>query len=318
MVNKVRLGDTDTLVSDIIMGVMRIADKSAQEAAELVNVAMDNGVNFFDTADIYAGGKSSIILGQALQDAGVKREDIILQSKGGIILEDGQVDGDGWKGPRYDFSKEHLIAAAEAELRRLQTDYLDVFILHRPDTLMDPEQVAEAFTQLEKDGKVRHFGVSNMNPWQVELVQDAVQQKLLVNQLQFGIMHTGMVDSQLHVNMNDERSFDHDGGILDYSRLKKMTIQAWSPFQYGFFDGPFIDNPKFETLNVKLQEIADKYGVTKNAVAVAFITKHPAKMQVVLGSMNPTRLQEMMQADKVSLTNQEWYDIYFAAGNDLP
>jgi predicted oxidoreductase len=318
MVKQVRLGSSDILAPDIIMGVMRIADKTAQEAEELVRLAMDNGVNFFDTADIYGGGRSSIVLGQALKDAGVKREDIILQSKGGIVLADGQVDGDGWKGPRYDFSKSHLIAAAEAELRRLQTDYLDVFILHRPDTLMDPEQVAEAFNELQAAGKVRDFGVSNMNPWQVELVQQAVDQPLLVNQLQFGIMHTGMIDSQLHVNMTDERSFDHDGGILDYSRLNDMTIQAWSPFQYGFFDGPFIDNPEFKKLNDKLQELADKCGVTKNAVAVAFITKHPAKMQVVLGSMNPSRLTEMFQADKVDLTNQEWYDIYFAAGNDLP
>lgn len=318
MVKEVQVGNTGFLAPDLILGVMRIADKTPAEAETLVHTALEHGVNYFDTADIYAAGRSSVVLGQALKDAGVARSDIYLQSKGGIILEDGQIDGDGLKGPRYDFSKEHLIAAAEIELKRLQTDYLDVFLLHRPDTLMRPEEVAEAFIQLREQGKVRYFGVSNMNPWQVEFLQNAIDQRLLVNQLQFGVMHTGMVDSQLHVNMTDERSFDHDGGILDYSRLHSMTIQAWSPFQYGFFDGPFIDNPKFERLNATLQFLADKYDSTKNAVAVAFITKHPANMQVVLGSMNPKRLSEMMQADKVNLTNQEWYDIYFAAGNDLP
>ncbi|GAK30975.1 oxidoreductase [Weissella oryzae SG25] len=318
MVKHVELGKTGLQVPDVALGVMRIADKTAAEADAVIQTALDHQINFFDTADIYAGGRSSTTLGDSLARLNVKREDIILQSKGGIIIEKGQINGDGLKGPRYDFSKEHLIAAAEIELKRLRTDYLDVFLLHRPDTLLDPEGVAEAFASLKAAGKVRHFGVSNMNPWQVELVQSAIDEPLVANQLQFGIMHTGMIDSEFHVNMSDERSIDHDGGILAYSRLKKMTIQAWSPFQYGFFEGPFIDNPKFATLNDKLAELADKYGVSKNAIAVAFITYHPAKMQAILGSMNPERLAEMMAADQVSLTNQEWYDIYFAAGNDLP
>lgn len=315
---QINLGGSGLMVPDIALGVMRINDKTAAEAQAIVEKALERGINFFDTADIYGAGKSSVVLGQALKDAGVKREDVIIQSKGGIILENGQISGDGWTGPRYDFSKEHLIAAVDAELERLQTDYLDIFLLHRPDTLMDPTQIAEAFNELEASGKVKYFGVSNMNPWQVELVQASLKQKLVANQLQFGIMHTGMVDSELHVNMKDARSIDHDGGILAYSRLKNMTIQAWSPFQYGFFEGHFVDNDKFPELNAKLQELADKYGVSKNAVAVGFILHHPAKMQVVLGSMNLGRLDEMMDGDKVTLTNQEWYDIYFAAGNDLP
>ncbi|MDR3241276.1 MAG: aldo/keto reductase [Lactobacillaceae bacterium] len=315
---KINLGNSGLIVPDVALGVMRIDSKTANEAQSTVEKALDKGVNFFDTADIYAAGKSSTVFGQALKDAGVSRDDIFIQSKGGIILEDGQINGDGWTGPRYDFAGKHLIASVDAELQRLQTDYLDVFLLHRPDTLQDPAEIAEAFNTLEKAGKVRHFGVSNMNPWQVELLQSAVDQKLVANQLQFGIMHTGMIDSEFHVNMTDPRSVDHDGGILAYSRLKKMTIQAWSPFQYGFFEGPFIDNPKFPEVNAKLQEIADKYGVTKNAVAVAWITYHPAKMQVVLGSMSLNRIDEMTENDKVQLTNQEWYDIYLAAGNDLP
>lgn len=315
---QVRLGNTDLLVSAVALGVMRLGDKSAGQAQAVVENALAHEVNFFDTADIYAQGRSSIKLGQALQDVGVDRDKIFIQSKGGIILANGQVDGDGWKGPRYDFSKSHLIAAVETELQRLQTDYLDVFLLHRPDTLMDPEQVAEAFHELKDAGKVKHFGVSNMSPWQVELVQSALEEPLVANQLQFGIMHTGMIDAELHVNMTDEAATNRDGGILAYSRLKKMTIQAWSPFQYGVFKGPFIDNPEFAEVNAKLQELADKYGVTKNTIAVAFITKHPANMQVILGSMNVTRAAEMMAIDGFELTNQEWYDIYLAAGNLLP
>lgn len=315
---QVRLGNTDTFVPAVAVGVMRLGDKPAAQAQAVVENALAHDVNFFDTADIYAQGRSSIKLGQALQDAGVERDKIFIQSKGGIILANGQVDGDGWQGPRYDFSKSHLIAAAEAELKRLQTDYLDVFLLHRPDTLMDPEQVAAAFRELKDAGKVKHFGVSNMNPWQVELVQAALDEQLVANQLQFGIMHTGMIDADLHVNMTDAAATNRDGGILAYSRLKHMTIQAWSPFQYGVFQGPFIDNPEFAAVNAKLQDLADKYGVTKNTIAVAFITKHPANMQVVIGSMTVDRAAEMMAIDGFELTNQEWHDIYLAAGNLLP
>ncbi|MCM0582644.1 aldo/keto reductase [Weissella diestrammenae] len=315
---KIDLGQSGLIVPDVALGVMRIADKSAKEAETIVETVLAHDVNFFDTADIYAAGQSSTVLGQALKTVGVARDQIFIQSKGGIILENGQINGDGWTGPRYDFTGSHLIAAVDAELQRLQTDYLDVFLLHRPDTLQEPDAIAEAFTTLAKAGKVRHFGVSNMNPWQVEFLQQALDQKLIANQLQFGIMHTNMIDAEFHVNMQDARSIDHDGGILAYSRLHHMTIQAWSPFQYGFFEGPFIDNPKFPEVNAKLQAIADKYNVTKNAVAVAWITYHPAKMQVIVGSMNRQRLSEMTAHNTVQLTNQEWYDIYLAAGNDLP
>ncbi|EJF34870.1 aldo/keto reductase [Weissella koreensis] len=315
---KINLGPTDLQVSDTALGVMRMDQKSVPEATEIIEKAFMKGIDFFDTADIYGDGKSSTVLGDALASSSLNRDQYFLQSKGGIILENGQINGDGLKGPRYDFDAKHLIAAVDIELQRLHTDYLDSFLLHRPDTLQDPAEIAKAFDQLEKAGKVRHFGVSNMNPWQVEFLQSALNQKLIANQLQFGIMHTGMIDAELHVNMQDPRSVDHDGGILAYSRLNQMTIQAWSPFQYGFFEGPFIDNPKFPEINAKLQEIADKNNTSKNAVAVAWITYHPANMQVILGSMNINRIDEMTDADQVHLTNQEWYDIYFAAGNDLP
>lgn len=304
-------GSTDIETSRVALGVMRIDSRSRDEAKTIVKTVLDHGVTFFDTADVYGLGKSSEVLGQALKDLGVKRDSVWLQTKFGIVSTD--------KGnQRYDFSKEHLIEALDAELSRLGTDHVDSVLLHRPDTLMDLEDVAEAFNDMESAGKVLHFGVSNMNPWQVELVQSGVSQKLEANQLQFGLMHTHMIQQELHVNMEDGPSLDHDGGILAYSRLKKMTIQAWSPFQYGFFEGPFIDNPKFPELNAELDKVAKSHNTNKNAIAVAWILRHPAKMQVVLGSMNPDRLTQMFEGADVDLERQEWWDLYFAAGNDLP
>lgn len=304
-------GSTDTETSRVALGVMRIDSKPQDEADRIIKTVLDRGVTFFDTADVYGIGKSSEVFGQALKNLGVKRDSIWLQTKFGIITTpEGNI--------RYDFSKDHLIEALNDELKRLGTDYVDSVLLHRPDTLMEPEEVAEAFNELESAGKVLRFGVSNMNPWQVELVQSAVSQKMEANQLQFGIMHTHMIQQELHVNMEDGPSLDHDGGILAYSRLKKMTIQAWSPFQYGFFEGPYIDNPKFPELNAELAKLAEKYNTSKNAIAVAWILRHPAKMQVILGSMNTNRLGEMIDGADVDLDRQEWWDLYFAAGNDLP
>lgn len=316
--SQINLGGSGLMVPQIALGVMRMGDKTEAEAQAVVETALSKGVNFFDTADIYGNGASTKSLAKALKAVGAKREDIILQSKGGILSDAGPVADDGILGPRYEFSKKHIIASVDAELARLETDYLDVFLLHRPDVLMQPEEIAAAFNDLAQQGKVKQFGVSNMNPWQVELIQSVVDQKLVANQLQFGVMHTGMVDAGLHVNMNDSRSVDHDGGILPYSQLKNMTIQAWSPFQYGMFEGHFVDNDKFPELNAKLQEIADVHHSTKNGIAVAFVLTHPANMQVILGSMTPSRLVEMIDGREIALTHQEWYDIYFAAGNDLP
>jgi predicted oxidoreductase len=291
---------------------MRISEKTPDQAAEIVKTALDSGITFFDSADVYAAGKSSAVLGKALEDLGVQRDSIQIQTKFGIVNPDD-------KGiVRYDFSKKHLLATLDRELDRLKTDYVDSVLLHRPDTLVDPEEVAEAFNELQASGKVRHFGVSNMRPWQVELIQSAVPQKLQANQLQFGLMHTHMIQQEFEANMETGGSVDHDGGILAYSRVKKMTIQAWSPFQYGFFEGPFMDNPKFPKLNEKLEELANKYSTSKNAIATAWILRHPAQMQVILGSMNPRRISEMAAGGDVDLDRQDWWDLYVAAGNIIP
>jgi predicted oxidoreductase len=307
------LGTSGVKASRVALGVMRIAQKSGEEAAQIVQTAVDSGITFFDTADGYAGGVSSQRFGTALKDCHIARDSIVIQTKFGIFRDPASGDI-----TRYDFSKQHLIEALNGELERLQTDYVDFVLLHRPDTLVELDQLAEAFNELHNSGKVRNFGVSNVNPMQVDLLQSAVDQKLEVNQLQFGLGHTGMVQQEFHVNMADDPSLDHDGGLIAYSRLKHMTIQAWSPFQYGFFEGVFLDNPKFKELNTTLQALADQYGVSSSAIAVAWILRHPAMMQVLLGSMTPSRLTDMAAGADVELSAQEWYDLYVAAGNDLP
>lgn len=302
---KIKFGPTDIEVSSVILGLMRI--NQAKDPVKVLTTAIDNEITFFDHADIYGGGDCETIFADTLAKTDAKREALFIQSKCGIV-----------PGKMFDFSKEHIISSVEGSLKRLNTDYLDALLLHRPDTLFEPEEVAAAFDQLEKDGKVKYFGVSNQKPGQIELLKKYVSQPLVANQLQFGIMHTGMIDQGIHVNMTDGGSGDHDGEILEYSRLHDMTIQAWSPYQYGFFEGVFIDNDKFPELNEKLVVLADKYKTTPTGIASAWILRHPANIQVIAGTMTPHRIEEIAQASEIVLTREEWYDVYKAAGNILP
>ncbi|MGJ0915552.1 aldo/keto reductase [Enterococcus avium] len=304
-----KIGNSYWETSAIALGIMRMAALTPTKAAAALEAALESDINFIDSADMYGDGKSELVFAAAMKEAGISRDQFFIQSKGGIVTGDEK---------RYDFSKQHLLDSVDGILKRMEIDYLDSYLLHRPDPLMEPEEIAEAFDILQASGKVRHFGVSNFNPEQFQLLQSQVDQKLLMNQLQFSIMHTGMIDYGMHTNMTDTRSFDHDGGILEFSRRKGVTIQAWSPFQYGFFEGVFVDNDKFPELNELLDKLAKKYDTNKNAIATAWILRHPANMQVILGTMNPTRIKESAAGGDVTLTKQEWYDVYFAAGNDLP
>lgn len=301
------LGSSKMQVPPIAVGCMRINSLNDKQIEQFVSSSMEAGLNFFDHADIYGGGDCETVFAKAVKALGTKREDMILQSKCGIV-----------RGKRFDFSKKHILSSVDGILERLGTDYLDVLLLHRPDALVEPEEVAEAFDQLEKKGKVRHFGVSNHHPRQIDLLRRYVKQPILANQLQFGLKHTGMIDQGIHVNMEDEGAVDRDGGSLDYARLHEITIQAWSPFQFGFFSGVFVDNPDFPELNKALSKLAKKYEVSASTIAVAWILRHPAKIQVVTGTTKPERLQESVAALNVKLTRQEWYDLYLAAGNILP
>lgn len=303
-VDKIRFGTSDLQVAPVILGCMRM--NGAENPAEIIETAYDHGIDFFDHADIYGGGECETIFGKALKETSIKREDIILQTKCGIR-----------KG-MFDFSKEHIISSVEESLKRLGVDYVDALLLHRPDTLVEPEEVAAAFDQLETQGKVKYFGVSNQKPMQIDLLKKTVKQPLVANQLQFGIKHTGMIDQGIHVNMTDDASIDRDGSILDYSRLNDMTIQAWSPYQYGFFEGVFIGNEKFADLNETLDRIAAHHNITATGLATAWILRHPAKMQVIAGTMNKERIKEIAKASEIKLSREEWYEIYRAAGNILP
>ena len=311
---QIKIGNTNFTGSAIALGIMRMNKLTVEEAVRALETAHETGINYIDSADIYGHGKSEEIFGKALQKSSLKRDDFYIQSKTGIY-ENPELD---YKTTRYDFSKKYLINAVDGILSRMKIDYLDSLLLHRPDALMDPAEIAAAFDELQRDGKVRHFGVSNFNPMQVDLLQSGVSQRLLINQLQLSVMHTGPIDFNIHTNMTDERSIDHDRGVLDYSRLHNMTVQAWSPFQYGQIEGNFIGNPKFPEVNDALQKVAEQKGVSKNAIAAAWILRHPANTQVIIGTMTPAHIIDSAKGANISLTAQEWYDIYLAAGNDLP
>lgn len=302
----IKIPNTDMKASEISLGCMRISSMTHQEISTLIQTAMDEGINFFDHADVYGGGKSEEKFSEALGMNSALREKMILQTKVGIRKD------------CFDFSKEHILEAVDGSLKRLKTDHIDVLLLHRPDALVEPEEVAEAFTILESNGKVKHFGVSNQNPMQIELLRKFVKQKIIFNQLQLSITNTGMIDAGINVNMQIDHSVNRDGSILDYCRLNDITIQPWSPFQYGFFDGAFLDNPKFPELNQTITAIANDKGLTNTAIAIAWLLRHPARMQPIIGTTNPQRVRDSCQASGVTLTRQEWYQIYLAAGNKLP
>ena len=297
----------------MLLGTLRMTRLSLTDAAGLLHTAYENQVNFFDTAYVYANGESEKLLGKAWKEAGLSRESIHIQTKTGTFYNR------PYRG--YDHSKAHILKTVEESLRRLKTEYIDVLLLHRPDALFEPEEVAAAFDKLFESGQVRHFGVSNYNPMQIELLKRYVRQPLEFNQLQLSMTHTGMIDSGLYVNTKFSGSFDHDGSILEYSRLHDMTIQTWSPFQHSTEDaeavGLYLDKDEFPQLNKKLEEIGEKYGITPSAAVVAWIMRHPAGMQVVVGTTNATRLTEISKGVGIRLTHQEWYELYFAAGHRI-
>jgi len=303
----VETGATDALtISELCLGCMRINRLPPASMDALLKASLDVGINFFDHADIYGNGRSEEVFAASVARVGVARDSILLQSKCGIRPAEGM----------FDFSKEHILASVDGILARLQTDYLDVLLLHRPDALVEPDEVAEAFARLKDAGKVRHFGVSNQNPTQIELLQRAVPQRLVFNQLQLSVAFTPMIDAGIHVNNKDDFAVVRDGGVLDYCRLKNITVQAWSPFQYGLFEGVFLDNPKFPEMNAVIDRIAKERDSTNTAVAVAWISRHPARMQTILGTTTPQRIRDAAKSQTFVLT--EWYEIYRSAGNVLP
>lgn len=301
----VPFGKSGWQVPAVAVGCMRIANMDETQAQAFVDTALEHGANFFDHADIYGRGQSEVVFGKAM--ARYDREQLLIQTKCGIV-----------PGKMFDFSYEHIVSSVEGSLKRLNTEYVDVLLLHRPDALMEPEEVAKAFDRLKADGKVRQFGVSNQNAAQMQLLQRYLDMPLCANQLQLSVMHAPMIQAGLNVNLYNDSAVMRDGGLLEFCRLNDITVQPWSPMQYGFFEGCFVDNEKFPELNRVMSEIGQRYGVNNTTVAMAWLLRHPANMQPVTGTTNLSRLKDCLAAADVVLTREEWYAIYMAAGNVLP
>ncbi|MBP3938287.1 MAG: aldo/keto reductase [Clostridia bacterium] len=293
-------------VSQVALGCMRIADMSASEAERYISEAVELGYNYFDHADIYGGGECERVFGSGLALNKSLRDKIIIQTKCGIRKE------------MYDFSKEHILNSVDNSLKSLGVEKIDVLLLHRPDLLMEPEEVAEAFDYLYESGKVGAFGVSNHSASQIELLKTAVKQDIKINQMQLSITNATMISSGANVNLQNRDGINYDGYLRDYCRLNSITVQPWSPLQHGFISGTFLENPDFEELNIKLRNLAEKYGTTDTGIAIAWLLRLPEKMQPVVGSINVTRLEEISKAADISLSREDWYDIYLTAGYKLP
>ncbi len=301
-----KLGKSDLEVPVVAVGCGNLNALDEREADRFVDAALDLGAKFFDHADVYGDGACEETFAGALARTGHSRDEVLLQSKCGI------------REGMFDFSKEHILAAVDGSLKRLRTDHLDVLLLHRPDTLVEPDEVAEAFDELERSGRVRHFGVSNHHPGQIELLKKAVRQPLVANQLQLSITNATMIERGFNVNMLNDAAVDRDGGVLDYCRLHDITIQPWSPFRYGFFEGVFLGSNAYPELNAVLDAVAERYGISTTTLALAWLLRHPAHMQPVVGTTKVDRLRDCCAAADVRLTREDWYAIYRAAGRPLP
>ncbi|ANC32693.1 aldo/keto reductase [Isoptericola dokdonensis] len=308
----VPLGTTGRDVPNVVLGLMRIAQMDDDAVRELVRTARDAGIDFVDHADVYGAELHGCErrFAEAMRLTPSQRAELTIQSKAGIVRE----------GPYFDYSYDHLVSSVEGSLEALGTDYLDVLLLHRPDALVEPDEVARAFDHLESTGKVRAFGVSNHTPRQIDLLKKSVRQPIVANQLQLSITHAPIVAQGVTANMAGEdqsRTVD-GGGILDYCRLHDITVQAWSPFQAGFFTGVFLGSDDYPGLNAVIDRLAAKYDVPPIAIAVAWITRHPAQMQVVLGTTTPERVSGAAQGSDVPLTRAEWYELFRAGGYRVP
>ncbi|GAA1327330.1 aldo/keto reductase [Brachybacterium rhamnosum] len=305
------LPGTEITAPNVVLGLMRIQDKSDDEVRTLVRTARDAGIDFFDHADVYGSSTHGCErrFAEAMRLTPSEREQITLQTKTGIRHP----------GPYFDFSAEHIVESVEESLAALGTDYLDILLLHRPDALVEPEEVADAFDRLHEAGKVRSFGVSNHTPRQIDLLKKHVRQPIVANQVQLSITHAPLIAQGVAANMQGlDQSISRDDGLVDHARLHDITLQAWSPFQAGFFDGPFLGSEKYPELNAVLDRLAQQYDVTTTAIAVAWITRHPANMQVVLGTTTPQRVTDSAAGSDLPLTRAEWYEILRAAGYTVP
>lgn len=305
----IKFGERQVEISEVVLGLMRISEMTVDQVEELIESALAVGINAFDIADCYGHGECERTLGEVLKRRPDLREKMWIQSKCGIRMEDFTY---------FDFSKEHILEAVDGILERLGVDYIDSLLLHRPDALMEPEEIAEAFDILKAQGKVIDFGVSNQNPMMMELIKKDVKQPLVANQLQLSAAFTPSFDAGFHVNMKQDAGIVRDSSIFEYCRLNDVVIQAWSVLQFDYFGGVFLGSEKYPELNRVLECLAEKYQVTPSAIAIAWVLRYPAQMQAVIGTTKSERVAQAAKAADIVLTRKEWYEIYLAAGNDLP
>lgn len=299
-------GCTKRKVSVIGLGCMRMDELNPTQVDRVVKTSIDAGINFFDHADIYGDGECEKLFSTVLKKNPDLRDNIFIQSKCAI------------RNGLYDFSRDYILRSVDGILSRLGTDHLDCLLLHRPDALMDLDEVQQAFSRLHEEGKVLSFGVSNMNRFQMELLQSGVSFPIVADQIQMSLAHTPLIDEGINVNTMFEGAVTRSSGTLEYCRLKGIIVQTWSPLQKGFFDGCFLGDPDYDGLNQVLDRLADKYNVKSDSIAYAWLLRYPAMMQVIAGTMNSEHIISAAKAADIDLTREEWYELYRSAGNELP
>lgn len=315
------LGASDLNVSRIGYGAMSIGgawddtpltDSIRRSALRSVRSALDAGINFFDHADIYCYGKSEEAFAELWKDSPHLRQEIYIQTKCGIRFAPPL--------HRFDFSYEHIIASVEKSLKRLQTDHLDVLLLHRPDPLVEPEEVARAFDELKNAGKVRWFGVSNHTAAQMDLLRKYLNQPIVTNQVEFNVIHTQLLDEGMVFNQNNPR-LTRNEDTIEYCRQHNISLQAWAPLANGWVTGnPRENAPKHFSATAELvAQMAAEKGVSPEAIIIAWILRHPARIQPLPGTTNPKRIQAVSEAAHVCLTREEWYRLFVSGrGEKLP
>lgn len=284
------------------------------QTREVIETAIGSGINFFDHADIYTFGKAEEAFGQAMAQDSTLREQIYLQSKCGIRFEDEHAK-------RYDFSYQWITESVENILRRLKTEYLDVLLLHRPDPLMDTDEVAEAFARLKQSGKVNHFGVSNMNLHQMDYLQANIGSPIVVNQLELSLAKVDFVQGGILASNARGNKADFDNGTIEYCQKNGVQIQSWGSLAQGKFSerGLASDEKHVRDTSEYVAKLAAQYGVSSEAIVLAFLTRHPAKIQPVIGTTNLERIRACAQVNKVQLSHGEWFTLLEKTlGNEVP
>ena len=296
--------------SRIVQGLMRLDNIDEERLYDLIVFDLDKGINRFDLADIYMGGEAERKLGNVLKSHPELRERLFIQSKGSIRIGD--------NGGYYDLSYKHIKEAVDASLARLGVDCLDSFLLHRPDIFFDAKEVSLAIEELLKENKIKHFGVSNFSKEEIEYLANSLNFPIEINQVQLGIGHTLLIDEALSFNMDDNLGSNKSGDTYFYMKRKGIALQAWSPYGVGFFEGSIFDAARYPQYDYALSKMADKYGVSKCAIATSFVLSLSKDITLITGSTDPSHIEEALEGERVNLSKEDWYTLYKDSGHRLP